>query len=266
MYAVSKVVLDVIPPLTLVALRFSLTALVLFAAVRFTRAPHVARRDWPLLAFTGIGGFAVSIVTQFLGTRLTTAANGALVTSAAPAFIVLFAALILHEPLTKRRLLSLFLATLGVVVVINPTDLSGSLAGNLALLVAAITWGLYSVLVRVAVQKYPPLTVSAYAVLAGALATLLLSPLELAFTPLGQITLPIVLGVLYLALIATALALYLWNRALHILGAGVTSIFFFAQPVVGALLGWLFLHETLGVSFLAGGALILLAVTLTTGE
>jgi len=35
---VSKVVLDVIPPLTLVALRFSLTALVLFAAVRITRA------------------------------------------------------------------------------------------------------------------------------------------------------------------------------------------------------------------------------------
>jgi drug/metabolite transporter (DMT)-like permease len=263
---VSKVVLDVIPPLTLVALRFSLTAFVLFAALRISRAPHVARRDWGLLALTGIAGFALSIVTQFLGTKLTTAANGALVTSAAPAFIVLFAALILHEPLTRRRLLSLALAGSGVVVVINPTDLSMSLAGNLALLVAALTWGLYSVLVRLAVQTYPPLTVSAYAVLAGSLATVLLSPIELAVIPLGPITPSIILGVLYLAFIATALALYLWNRALQILGAGVTSVFFFAQPVAGALLGWLFLHETLGVSFLAGGALILTGVGLTIRE
>lgn len=258
--------LDVIPPLTLVALRFSLTAVVLFAAMRITRAPHVARRDWGLLALTGIGGFAVSIVTQFLGTKLTTAASGALVTSAAPAFIVLFAALILHEPLSARRLLSLMLATLGVAVVINPADLSSSLAGNLALLLAAVTWGLYSVLVRVAVQTYPPLTVSAYAVLAGSLATSLFVPLELAVNPPGPITFPIVLGVLYLAFIATALALYLWNRALHILGAGVTSVFFFAQPVAGALLGWFLLHEQLGVSSLAGGALILVAVGLTIRE
>jgi drug/metabolite transporter (DMT)-like permease len=263
---VSKVVLDVIPPLTLVALRFSLTAVVLFAVMRITRAPHVARRDWGFLALTGIAGFAVSIVMQFLGTKLTTAANGALVTSAAPAFIVLFAALILHEPLTLRRVSSLALAGIGVVVVINPTDLSVSLVGNLALLAAALTWGLYSVLVRRAVQNYPPLTVSAYAVLAGSLATVPLAPLELAVTPLGSITPPIILGVLYLAFIATALALYLWNRALHILGAGVTSVFFFAQPVAGALLGGLFLHEILGINFIAGGVLILAGVGLTIGE
>jgi len=90
------------------------------------------------------------------------------------------------------------------------------------------------------------------------------SPFESNFT--GPITLSIVLGVLYLGFIATALALYLWNRALHVLGAGVTSVFFFAQPVVGALLGWFLLQEKLGVSFLAGGTLILAAVGLTIRE
>lgn len=71
------------------------------------------------------------------------------------------------------------------------------------------------------------------------------------------------LGVLYLALVSTALALYLWNKALEMLGAGVASVFFFAQPVTGALLGWLFLHERLDANFFGGGGRILVAVGLT---
>ncbi|MBI3733353.1 MAG: EamA family transporter [Chloroflexi bacterium] len=266
MYVVSKVVLDVIPPLSLVAARFLLCSLVLFAAMRLSRAMPIARRDWPMVARIGIVGFGLSVVLQFVGTKLTSAANGALVTSAAPAFIVLFAALLLREALTARKLIGLALATGGVVVVIAPTDLSASLPGNLALLAAALTWGLYSVLVRSAVQTYPTLSVSAYAGLAGGLFTALLAPLELAANPLGVVTPAIVLGVLYLAFIATALAMVLWNKALEILGAGVTAIFFFAQPVAGALLGWLLLGESLGPNFFLGGALILLAVALTAGD
>jgi len=62
--------------------------------------------------------------------------------------------------------------------------------------------------------------------------------------------------------VSTALATYLWNKALEILGAGVTSVFFFAQPVAGALLGWLLLHEPIGVNFFVGGPLILAALGL----
>ncbi len=70
----------------------------------------------------------------------------------------------------------------------------------------------------------------------------------------------VIFSAAYLASIATAPAIYLRNKAIEMLGAGITSIFFFAQPVAGALLGWLLLHEQLGVNFFVGGALILVAV------
>jgi drug/metabolite transporter (DMT)-like permease len=58
--------------------------------------------------------------------------------------------------------------------------------------------------------------------------------------------------------------MYLWNKSLALLDASVVSILFFAQPVVGALLGRIFLHEPLGLAFYIGGALILAGVGLVT--
>ena len=90
----------------------------------------------------GFVGYGVSLVMQFLGTKLSTAANGSLVTSATPAFVLLFAWMILGERITKRRLITLLLATSGVIAVIDPrsAQLNPDLfTGNLILVGAAIT-------------------------------------------------------------------------------------------------------------------------------
>jgi drug/metabolite transporter (DMT)-like permease len=50
-------------------------------------------------------------------------------------------------------------------------------------------------------------------------------------------------GILFLGIISTALAMYLWNTAFAVLDAGAASLTFFAQPVVGTLLSVLFLKE-----------------------
>ena len=65
-----------------------------------------------------------------------------------------------------------------------------------------------------------------------------------------------ILGILYLGVISTGLAMYLWNLAFARLEAGVASLTFFAQPVVGAGLGALLLGEQLNMMFLLGGGLI----------
>lgn len=56
-------------------------------------------------------------------------------------------------------------------------------------------------------------------------------------------------GLLYLGVVSTAVAFLLWNRGLQMLNASSGGIFFFFQPVVGTLLGWLILGENIGVTF-----------------
>jgi drug/metabolite transporter (DMT)-like permease len=187
------------------------------------------------------------------------------VTSATPAFVLIFAALILNEQITLRRLLALGLATAGVVVVLDPRNARLSPAlfwGNLSLVGAALTWALYSVLVRKVTQGLPVLTVSLVCFLGGLPLTVPATALELMLTGTGRVTLFVILGILYVGIISTGLAMYLWNLAFARLEAGVASLAFFAQPVVGAGLGALLLGEKLTPLFLMGGVMIALGLLL----
>src|ERR1044071_1383999 len=142
MYVVSKVVLDIIPPFLLVTLRLVLGALTLGLILLMRGFPKIsAKQIWQVLS-VGFVGYGISLSLQFLGTKLSTAANGSLVTSATPAFVLIFAWILLKERITWRRVTALLLATLGVVAVIDPrsAQLNPKLfLGNVALIGAAVT-------------------------------------------------------------------------------------------------------------------------------
>src|SRR6187455_485322 len=142
MYVVSKVVLDIIPPFSLVTIRLLLGALTLTIVLLFKGFPSISRKQVLQVLAVGFVGYGVSLGLQFLGTKLSTAANGSLVTSATPAFVLLFAWVILGEEITGWRLIALTLATLGVVAVIDPRSAQINpdlFLGNLILIGAAIT-------------------------------------------------------------------------------------------------------------------------------
>jgi drug/metabolite transporter (DMT)-like permease len=259
MYVVSKVVLDIIPPFSLVSLRLLLGVLTLAIALATRGFPKIARTQFWQVIGVGFVGYGISLSLQFLGTKLSSAANGSLVTSATPAFVLIFAWTLLKEKITSLRLIALLLATLGVVAVIDPrsAQLNPDLfLGNLLLLGAALTWALYSVLVRKATQALDVLPFSLIAFLGGLPVSIPAGAWELKTIGVGEINLGIVGGVLFLGIISTALAMVLWNSAFTLVDANLASLTFFAQPVVGTLLGWLFLGEKITPLFLVGGILI----------
>ena len=259
MYVVSKVLLDVVPPFSLLAARLLLGVLTLLPFVLRKPGIDFTRKQWGQVLGVGLIGYGISLSFQFIGTKLSTAANGSMVTSATPAFVLLFAAWILGERVTRLRLAALGLATLGVVIVIDPRSahLSPSLFwGNLSLVAAALTWALYSVLIRKVTSGLAVLPVSLVCFLGGMLVTMPAASIGLSLTQLGPITPWVFLGILYLGVISTGLAMYLWNLAFARLEAGVASLTFFAQPVVGTGLGALLLGEQLSGMFFAGGLLI----------
>lgn len=262
LYVVSKVVLEFVPPFTLLAIRLTIGGAALLLVMAWSGAPRVRRADLPQLAVLGLVGFGLSLSAQFAGTRLSSAAHGSVITAITPACILLFAGWLLRERITARKLLAVAVATGGVLLVVElPAGAWGAARafwGDLLLLLAGISWALYTVLGRLAAERYPPLTVTATAMLCGILFVLPAVPLELALLPWRPMGWLGWSGVLYIGLISTAGAFYLWNKGFTLLEAGPASLFFFVQPVVGALLGWLLLDEPLGGRFLAGTAAILL--------
>ena len=270
MYVVSKVVLEVIPPFSLLTARLALGFLALYAAILIRRTNMAFTRDqfWQSLA-VGVIGYGISLGFQFTGTKLSTASNGSLITSATPAFVLLFAFFLLQEKISARQVLALALSTIGVLAVIDPrtAELSPSLfRGNLFLFCAGLTWAVYSVLVRKISPNIDLLASSAVMLLGGIPSAFILGINEINTQGLGEITPGILAGIVFLGIISTAVAMFLWNYAFKELPATIASLTFFAQPVVGTLLGWFFLDETITPLFLLGGALIGAGILISTRE
>ncbi len=274
MYVVSKVVLEVIPPFSLLTLRLVMGAMALGIVIYF-RNKRATVKVAPTKEFfwqsflVGFVGYGISLGFQFVGTKLSTASNGSLVTSATPAFVLLFAPFLLGEKSTPRRIIALVVSTLGVLAVIDPrnAELSPSLFwGNMSLLAAALTWALYSVLVRKVSKSMDLLTSSTIMLLGGLPSSIAFGIWEINTQGIGEITWGIIGGLLFLGIISTAIAMFLWNYAFAELPAAVASLTFFAQPVVGTLLGWFFLAEKITPLFLAGGILISIGILIATRE
>ncbi len=269
MYVVSKAVMTVIPPFSLLTSRLTLGFVTLLIVAFLQKKLSLNKTQFWNIFWVGFIGYGISLGFQFVGTDLSTAANGSLVTSATPAFVLIFASIILGEKITKRRFLALFIASLGVLAVIDPrsAQLDSSLFwGNVSLVAAALTWALYSVLVRKVTRGVDVLTVSLIAFLGGMPTSIAASAYEISTQGIGEITFGVIAGVLFIGIIATALAMYLWNTAFALLDASLASLTFFAQPVVGTILGAIFLGELITPLFLFGGLLIGIGLVIASRE
>ncbi|MBO5245404.1 MAG: DMT family transporter [Selenomonadales bacterium] len=268
-YVVSKYVMETVEPLTLIWLRYLIAVVFLGGAVLVKRLPlAVAKRDIKWVAAVGIIGYFLSIWTQFVGTQMSTAQMGAVITSAVPAFMVIFAFFILRERITIRKAAAVILSTCGVLLVIGfDTQTTTIQMGGMILFFAALTWALMSVLVKKIPMHYSQAVLTMYELI---LAAVIMTPLvwqditldyavDLLTSPLGG-------WIWYLGVIATAVAFYFWNEGLRLSAVGSGSIYFFFQPLVGALLGWLFLGETIGIGFFCGMILIFIGVYIAMRE
>ncbi len=265
MYVISKILLKTVQPMELVWLRYVIGLIALAVSILATKQSwKIQWRHLPHIAAVGMIGYGLSIYTQFLGTQLSTAQMGAMITSATPAFMVIFARIILHEKITARRAISVGIATTGVLMIVGVNGASSSFElGGVILGIAALTWALMSVLVKRVPRDYSPLTVTMYAMI---IATIFMTPMaipQIMQTPLGEWLHPGMWGGLfYLGVISTAGAFFLWNKGLQLMEASSGGVFFFFQPLVGTFLGWIVLGERVGLIFWLGAALIVLSVTL----
>lgn len=219
----------------------------------------VMRRSWrALLLFgAGVAGYNACFFAAIERTSVTAATLLALCT--APLFVALLARLFLREPLTRPVLAALGLGLAGTVLLVGGQggrDLlrADYALGNLLALGAAFSYASYSLVGRAKVQEHPPTMVAA---LAFAVAPLLLAPLVLAR---GMVLPTSGVGwglMLYLGLVATAVAYLVYIVGLREVPATVASIATLVEPLTATLLAALFLGERLTPLSVCGALLLL---------
>ncbi|AYE37406.1 DMT family transporter [Companilactobacillus zhachilii] len=259
MFVVVKIIVDEIHPIQLVWLRYliAIIFLMIFSLLRREKW-HWNWSDLRLIFLIGLIGNTISIVAQETGTWLSSAQTGAVITSATPTFMLIFAWLILKEKMTSVKIISVIMATLGVIMIVG-LHLSGNyiLYGVLSLIVAALTWALMSVLVK-KVNHYSSLQTT---IISTMVAIVCLTPIIMlnpsALGNINFLNIKVILCLFYLGVISTAMAFVMWNQGLKLVNASSSGLFFLLQPIVGTLLGWLLLGESISISFIVGTILII---------
>jgi drug/metabolite transporter (DMT)-like permease len=259
-----------IGPLTLAAARFLIASL-LFAALLQGRPPedrHLGQARWLLLGMA-LSGVAVFAPTLYLGLRFTTAVNATLMNGLGPLITGLLAALLIREPMSGRQVTGAIVGLIGVVSLISGGSfvfpVGGSVtgweavrgsAGDLIVLAAVALWGLYSVLGRQVMRHRSALSATAFSAFLGLPLLLLAATWEVQAFPVAPRP-ALILAIVYIGVAPTVIGFLAWNAGVRRLGPSGAMMFYNTLPLYGALLGSLFLGESIGLAHLLGGALII---------
>lgn len=266
-YAASKFVYPFIPPLTVVMLRSSLSA-VLFGLLLLkqggfkTEKRHLPEKKhiW-MFVLTGFMMYASAVSLTNVATRFLGASMSALLNCLNPIFISFFAMLILKEKLNARIIAGIIISLIGVIVVLGVTFKGVSLRGVAFSLTAVLLWSIASVLVRKLSAFYTPVEISFYATLCAIPFNILYSFIELRT---AQVTLtPLAVAVmLYIVVCGGFIPSYLYNRSLSRNPASICAMFYPFQPMAATLLGVIILGEKLTWNFFVGAGIIFAGVLL----
>jgi drug/metabolite transporter (DMT)-like permease len=256
-----------LPPLTFAGIRFVIAAIILFALILARRVPLPnKKRDWILLAVTGVMSFSLNYGLVFWGEQYISSGLAALLQSTLPAFGLIIAHFYLPgERMTLPRIAGVLLGVLGVGVIFsNQLQVSGprALWGSAALVGSAFCAAYANVLVKTYGLNLQPTMLAGGQMLFG-LVPLLLIGIPLEGNPLNYHWTPVaVLSLFYLAIVGTVIAFLLYYWLIHNMDVTKTMLIALVTPITAVILGMLILKEELHWRTIVGGAMIMSGIGL----
>jgi len=269
-YLAIRLVVREMPPWSAAALRFLAAGLVMAAIAAFTDRAH----GWPsakqLFDYSLVGVLLLSVGNALVMWSEKTVPSGiaALIVATVPLWFTLLDGLRPGgQPWTLRVWLGTALGLAGVALVARPEGAldSAHLLGIAALQVASLSWTVGSLYAQSRPRKLPLFTASAVEMIAGSLVLFVESALAGEdWGSLWSASASAWLSLVYLVIFGSLVGFTAFAYCLNELPASTVGTYAYVNPVVAVALGALVLGERLGPGLLAGAALILGAVLLTT--
>ena len=268
-FVATRAALGELQPVTLIAVRFAIGDMMLFAMLAARRMPLLPpRREWPVMALLGFDGIALHTMIQAYALRETTAVRTGWLIGLSPIWSAILAAIFLRERLGWIKSLGLGIGFAGAVIVVTRGAISGQTPalpgtrGDLLILASTFNWAIYTVISREPVRRVGSLPAMAAAMLVGCL---LLLPWFLASHAWRELSRMSPMGwgaVLFLGIGCSGIAYLLWFGAIERIDASRVSALLYIEPLVTLAAAVLLLHEPVLISTIVGGLLVLAGVAL----
>ena len=250
------------PPFSMAATRVVTASMILVSWSALTRKSlKVGRRELGVLLTSGVllwlGGNGLVSWAE----RSADSGYSALIIAALPLWVAIMESVVDRRPPTLRLIVALLVGFAGVGVLNGPVILAGShqdILAAVALVAAAISWGVGTIFQKRKALTLQPEVSSAYQQVFGGIGLFLTaliigeprpSPVPEAWMAWG-----------YLVVFGSVIAFTSFIKALRLLPTSIVMTYAYVNPVVAVFLGWLVLGEAINVWTIGGSVLIVLGV------
>lgn len=265
---IGKVVLAVLPAVSLVGFRVGITALVL-AIVQASRKRFWLQHREDYLKLAVISLFAVTF-NQLLfigGLSLTKASNTSLLAVTIPIFTLIVSRIAGTEMLRAGKVLGIALAAAGIIFLIDPRNASFSsetTLGDLMIILNSLSYGIFVATSKETITRNGAFRSMMWIFIFASIVCVPLGLWSLSAIDAAHVTADTWLLVLYISVVATA-GPYLLNAfALSKVNPSIVAVYIYLQPIIGFILAVIFLNEILDLKFAVAAVLVFAGVFLTT--
>ena len=268
-YLFIKLAVDDFGTFSLVALRLLVGAILLWIVVRIARQPLPRdRKTYGHLLVMAIINITIPFLLITWAEQSVESSLAAILTSPVPLFAIVLSAMFLpDEPIRVNGLVGLAVGFVGVIIIVSRglTGSGSSVAGELALLGATVSYACGAVYSRRNVRGLAPMIPAVFqvtfaAIITGAIAIAFEQPWTA--TPDAEA----VFSILWLGILGSGLAYLAVFRLFAHWGATRTTTVAYVIPVVGILLGYLVLSEPIDARIILGTILVATGIFLVNSR
>jgi drug/metabolite transporter (DMT)-like permease len=257
-----------LPPITFAGIRFALAGAVLFAIIwlRGISLPR-SRRDWILLAYTGLLTITINYALVFWGEQYISSGLAALLSATVPLFGLPLAHRYLQtEPLTLWKAAGVLLGLFGIAIIFSgELGIGGPIAfsASVGIIIAALATAHAGVLIKAGGTHIEPSVLAGVQMVGGCIPLLFAgitlegSPLRFHWTPLAIATLA------YLTILGSVIAFLMYYWLIRHTEVSRVLMIPLVTPLIAVLFGVFFAGETIGWHTAIGGVAIIGGVALT---
>lgn len=218
-----------------------LIAWIIQLSIKELRVLRIERADYPRLILSGLLGVSINQIMFFSGLYFTTPVDAAIINSANPILVLVFASWILHERIGSSRLAGILLGATGALLLIlfgNPFALfGGHLQGDMFIVANTAAWSLYLVVSKPLMVKYNSFLMMRWLFLIGFIGVFPFTIRQALLINFNAFDAYTWFAVVYIILGTTFLAYFFISYSLKRLSSSVVAYYTYLQPLVVAILG-----------------------------
>ncbi|MEM0160157.1 MAG: DMT family transporter [Thermoplasmata archaeon] len=255
-FPIIKIALDYTSPYIFLSLRFIIGSAIFFIIFR-SKIIKVSKETVMFGLIIGIALF-FGYYFQTVGLLYTTASHSGLITGLYVIIAPILAFFMLKEKINIYVIVAIVMALAGLILLTGYYSTHSLNFGDILTIFSAISYAFQVVLIDKYVKFKDPIPITFYQIFLVAILSSFLTPFNFKII----LNFDLIFALIFTAIVATAIAIYIQTNAQKYLSSAEASIFLTSEPIFAMMFSYILLNETLGIISIIGAVMIVSSMIL----